>query len=630
MLWVGIPVPSAAEESYLQILLQKAHQKQLSSQRYWQLLLHFRRSLLGRFQSEIDDPAFFYSPQGRRDPSAELDATLKAFFDPAPADPEATLHPQCRFPARYAWLHEELAIDDQRLPPQSCERFEKWKSRMDVESASLVFASYYMNNPASMYGHTFLRFNGKNRKPDEHLLDYAVNYGADVTTKSDVLFIIYGLGGLYRGRFSSIPYYMKVQEYNNLESRDLWEYELDLGPGSMDRLVGHLWELGGTSQAYFFLNKNCSYELLPVLEVAQPAFHLKDPFLLKTIPVDTLRQTIQAPGALVRVNRRPSHTSQMLRRRAGLLERERSLTKRLGRHPTDEEANGKLNALPEDRQALVLDSAYDLFRYDVGFKRPQPAVVLERERELLLLRQKRATPTPVLETPAQEETPARPDQMHKTGRLGLSYGFASRGHFEELSIRPAAHDQDDPSEGFLPASKLEMFHLKLRYDNDRKTAYIQQFALIDFMSLTSWDRWIHLPSWKVNTGLSVASDLGRDPENSLTYGLNLGIGPSLRMPWARNAWVYAMAETDLGVGGVFRDAYRLGGGASGGALAEWGKWFRLRFQSTYLRYPLGEPGSMVKLQLVPSVQLTNDLGLRVQLQRQSVYKEALFSFYWFL
>lgn len=546
---------------------------------------------------------------------------------PAVADPETTLHPQCRFPARYAWLRQELAFDDRRLPPQPCERFDKWKSRMDAGSLSLIFASYYMNNPASMYGHTFLRLNSRSRGPGEPLLDYAVNFGADITTKNDFLFIVYGLGGGYRGRFSTMPYYMKVQEYNNLESRDLWEYELDLGPGSVERLIRHLWELGGASMAYFFLKQNCSYQLLPLIEAAQPAFRLKEKFLFKAIPVDTMRRVIAQPGVLRRVKRRPSHTSQMLRRRAGLAPAERDLAQALARRP--ETAGGaSLEAFPEDRQVLILDSAYDLFRYEAGFKRPQPPETLERERSLLLLRQKRAAPATVPAVP--EEEPSRPEASHPSGRVGLGFGFSGRGRFEEISLRPAAHDPDDPPDGFLPGSRLEMFHLKARYDHERRTAYVQQLALVDLASLTSCDRWIHLPSWKANTGLRVASDLPRDPENSLYYGLNAGVGPSWRIPGAGNSWIYSMAEADMGVGRVFRDAYRFGGGASGGVLTEGAKRFKLRFQIAYLRYPVGETGSAVKLQIVPSVQLTKNLGLRATFERQNRHREALVSVYWFL
>ena len=86
---------------------------------------------------------------------------------------------------------------------------------------------------------------------------------------------VYGLAWRkFRGRFSTMPYYIKVQEYNNLESRDLWEYPLHLTRPQVDLLVRHLWELGQTSMAYYFFNRNCSYQLLPLLEAAAPDLNI--------------------------------------------------------------------------------------------------------------------------------------------------------------------------------------------------------------------------------------------------------------------------------------------------------------------------------------------------------------------
>src|SRR5947209_19445967 len=105
-----------------------------------------------------------------------------------------------------------------------------------------------------------------------------------------------------------------------------------------------------------------------------------------------------------------------------------------------------------------------------------------------------------------------PDHGHKSGRIEFAYGFTNHSHFEELGLRPAVHDQDDPSLGYIPGSQLQMFNLRLRYDNDRKTGYLQQFTLVDMMSFSPLDRWVRHPSRKVNTGLQVANDLDRDPE----------------------------------------------------------------------------------------------------------------------
>src|SRR5258706_1057236 len=159
--------------SYLELLQARAHQKNLANHPYWHRLLHERRNLLGIYQSEIDDPSFFLSVRGRKDHAAEMDATLEAFPKPVPGDPEKQ-QAQCRFPARYSWLKEQLTSVPLQLPEVSCPRYDKWKEQMNPRSVSLVFASYFMNNPASTYGHTFLRLNAKGHNSTDQLLAYAV------------------------------------------------------------------------------------------------------------------------------------------------------------------------------------------------------------------------------------------------------------------------------------------------------------------------------------------------------------------------------------------------------------------------------------------------------------------------
>ena len=71
-----------------------------------------------------------------------------------------------------------------------------------------------------------------------------------------------------------MPYYVKVQEYSNMESRDLWEYELTLSAAQVSRLVMHAWETRATHFDYYFFSRNCSYQLLALLEAADPDLHL--------------------------------------------------------------------------------------------------------------------------------------------------------------------------------------------------------------------------------------------------------------------------------------------------------------------------------------------------------------------
>lgn len=626
----------AADPAYLEELLQKATLLKLADQSYWRRLLHYRRNFFGVYGSEIDDPRYFLSPKGRRDPHSELEATLRA-FSMAPSSVTSRMGEEendlrvgetaaaCRFPARYAWLKEQLAWDEEKMPKVSCLRFERWRTHMNAESVSLVFASYYMNNPASMYGHTFLRLNGKGRDPNQRLLDYTVNYAATVTTNNGILFAVYGLTGGYRGHFSTMPYYMKVQEYNNLESRDLWEYQLDLSPTAVERLVQHLWEVGQHSIAYYFLNKNCSYQILPLLEVADEKLNLSHPFLFKAIPVDTLRKILDQPGLVSGSQLRPSHVTRLLAERAQLSPPEINATEALV-WASETSMDQRLAPFPKERQALMLDTAYSFFRYKVGFSRnPKPKV---SQQDNLLLRKRNALGPQSTSPPVIPQTLA-PENAHKTGRVGVSFGFSNRSQFEELSLRAAVHDQADPPEGFLPGSQLQMFLLRLRFDNNRKALYPQQFTLVDLMSFSPWDRWIRKPSWKIQTGLQVANDLPKDPEHALYYGLGGGSGLSFSLPWTKRTMVYALAEADSGIGRTFRDRYRLGGGGSTGFFLDLGNYYRLRAQARFIDY-VGHPGSATQVRLTQSVSLMKDFEVRIQLDRQNHYKEVLTSLLWFL
>ena len=60
------------------------------------------------------------------------------------------------------------------------------------------------------------------------------------------------LGG-FRGVFSLLPFYYKVREYSDFESRDLWEYEFKFSEEESQFFVKHLWELGDTWFDYYYL-----------------------------------------------------------------------------------------------------------------------------------------------------------------------------------------------------------------------------------------------------------------------------------------------------------------------------------------------------------------------------------------
>src|SRR5262249_31682238 len=142
------------------------------------------------------------------------------------------------------------------------------------------------------------------------------------------------------------------------------------------------------------LNKNCSYYFLPLLEVVEPDLRLKDPFVLRTAPVDSIRVLLRQPGLVGSPTRRLSLTSQLLERRKLLNAEEIQLVEAVQKDPSQTNA---LASLAPERQAMVLDAAYSLFRYKVGFKRDPSVKVQEKDHALLRLRNNVSATSPSLE-----------------------------------------------------------------------------------------------------------------------------------------------------------------------------------------------------------------------------------------
>src|SRR3970040_2322329 len=106
---------SPVDRDYVESLVQRAKALKLAERPAWLRLGHYRRALFGGWSSEADGWPFFLPAEGKSNPEAELEATLRGFFGPPPKDARLQ-HPYCRFPARFGWLDRELGIDARKLP----------------------------------------------------------------------------------------------------------------------------------------------------------------------------------------------------------------------------------------------------------------------------------------------------------------------------------------------------------------------------------------------------------------------------------------------------------------------------------------------------------------------------------
>lgn len=578
--------PASADQSYLSELQARARTQGLARTRMWQVLLHYHRTLFGGWRSSADGPGFFLAGSaGETDPEAELMATLVAFSasaKPVPPDDEAGQHAQCRFPARWSWLKQELAIDTTRLPEQSCPLFAGWRQAIAPEKVGFIYSAAYINSPASMYGHTFLRLTRRTGEGNR-LIDYIVNFAAEENTKNGFVYAWKGLFGGFAGHFYVMPYYVKIQEYSNIESRDLWEYELALDQMQTERLVEHTWETRSTHFNYYFLTENCSYFLLELLEVADPGLRLSERFHGPVIPADTLRAVLSVAGLVKGRTVRPSLRAQILNRKSHMTGSEikaaEALTKR-GR-----EAQGLIADWPRERQARIIDAAYDLLRFREGLTKDPSPEFLRKERELLILRGR--TGVPPLESAVQPASDA-PETGHRSLRLGLAGGLASPQHaaFEEISLRLALHDFLDPSRGYLDDAELEMGQVRIRFQNATHRLFPERLDLLNILSVSGYDRWIPKTAWTIRAGGDQAHNLGCAGVRCSYGNLNTGGGISLRL--GHPFLFFLLTDVDLAAGAPFFDHYRIGAGGFAGAVLRLGRFSQTTTEGRYIYYFLGD------------------------------------------
>ena len=323
----------------------------LADAAYWHLLLRYEPAYTASgWRSEARTPAFFLAADGRTNPGKELHALLDALFRPAGSPDEAAA---CRFPARTAWLQQQLGGG---IANTDCPALREWQAAIRPAQATLVFASDYLNNPSSMFGHTFLRLDADDQTEDTRLLAYAVNYAANANASNPLSFAWNGLTGGYNGTFSLLPYYEKVKEYSDMENRDLWEYQLALTPEEVQHLLRHLWELRNVDFPYYFLPRNCSYQLLSLLEVARPGLQLRDAFPLQAIPTDTVRRVLAEQGMLRKLVYRPAVERRLLLDGQHNPPAVNAAARRLAKTPDASVA------LPPPQLAAALETAYD-YRY---------------------------------------------------------------------------------------------------------------------------------------------------------------------------------------------------------------------------------------------------------------------------
>lgn len=518
----------------------------LATDPFWLRLMHYKKSLFGGYKSKIDGQGYFFAENGQKDPRAEIEASYNALMDANLRIGILNQPVTCAFPIRHRFLSAHFPMPESATP---CPELEEFISSFNPSKMSLVFSSAFPNSPASMFGHTFLRIHSEESEQGQKnpLLDNSLGFAAATGPDTEGLwFAVMGIFGGYRGQFARTPYYSKVQEYNDWNNRDLWEYELNLTREEIRTVLEHAWEIETTSHFdYYFFKENCSYQLLALLEVARPDWTLTEEAGFYVSPAWTIKAVTKIDGAVGDVAFKPSLRRRLYHRMSLLSKREKELAFQL--------ADGDSAALPlASNQALDATSLF--FSYvrsqDDGFLSDAQAA---QQHAIHLQRSRRMAPSDSVDDSGMPLPNNRPEMGHGSYRVGIGGGWTNASPFSDLHFRTAYHDVLNLDDGYERFSGLDFPSIDLRIS--RTSFRVERATLVSVFSLFPMDRMEKRKSWRIGLdGYRVYDGACRE---CFAARLRSGIGVATNV-LGESSMVYGMISGRIDASDQFEKYSRLG------------------------------------------------------------------------
>ena len=531
-------------------------EKNLWKNSEWLNLLHYSGDgeTDDDYTSSVRDKHFFLAEDGSTNPKSELLATLDGFYDTDTKDDD---NPQCTYIARLNWLSKQLDIEPSSMPAVDCKKYNDWRKNIQPERATLIFPTYHLNSPSSMFGHTLIRLDPAVDKGESKWLSVAVNFGANTPEgENSILYAYKGLAGGYPGIFVTDYYYKKIQEYNRIEHRDIWEYRLNLTPEETELIVTHLWELQDINFDYYFFDENCSYRLLELLEIARPGTELTDEYVLTAIPIDTVK-AIKEIGMIESVDYRPARATTLAYMLEQVPEQHHEVAIRLS-EDFETSKTPAFTDLPQDEQRQIIEIAYKYLRYQQAEEGRKPDVA-KRSFQLLKLRnQYPESRNPVVPAPVS------PEQGHGSKRTTFAAGRRLDNYYGEFGFKMSFHDLEDNEHGFLQGASINIGSLQVRAE-ENESLRLYRLDLVDIFSLAPRTDFFKPIAWRVYTGLERQYTKGVD---QLGYHVTGGGGGNWN--YLDSHQVYALATGRLEINKQFDHAIEPGIGFITGLLSHFG------------------------------------------------------------
>jgi len=435
--------------------------------------------------SEVEDEAFFLAKDGKKDATAELEATIKALYNEKRFDDNSTA---CLFPARKHWLTKELEMKN--LPEVKCEQFDFLLKQIDPKSVSLIFPYMQGSSPSSMFGHTFLRIDS-NSKP--RMLSYAFNYGSEHNEEDNKLIYMYkGFFGGYKGTYSLLPYYEKIKEYRDLEERDIWEYDLDFTKEETTQMLRHIWEVELNYSWYYFFTQNCSYKMLWIMESAREGLDLRKYFNFHVIPSETVRACVD-DGIVTKYHYLRARSTKLIAYESKLDDEDIKDVFHISKERIKLSEYLKKDDTALQAKRFVLEASAEFVEYDYQKKDINATTYKNRLHEILIARASLGKGEHVEVT-----MPENPILSHRSFKLSIEAGSRNSQEMVFIGLRPANHAITDFDIGYLPGAQVEFLDLLFSYK--KNDFNVERATIISVASLTPKTKFFKPKSYRFSFG----------------------------------------------------------------------------------------------------------------------------------
>ena len=456
----------------------------------------------------------------------------------------------------------------------------------------MILASAFPEAPPSMFGHIFMQLSSAKTADLKQigLFDQGLNFAAVIPKDAGIEMAYKGMFGGYEGHFTVAPFYQMLAEYSHTEERDLWIYKLNLSQAETTDLLLHVWEIEMNQSylAYFFLDENCAYQLLSILQVVRPNTELTSGFGAYALPVTAI-QFLEANGFLSAtrtVRRAPAKVARAMIDELSDADRE----------TLNEVLTGKSahTHLTKPLLAIALKQLTSEKQSVRGRWEPQKDLLLSQ-----LLQRQSKDPLPLehgpnsLETSSQTQTLSSAEQTSSDQpllahwpaqwwissgimRAEISEDFSTTSNVEsdhfgknlalfDLGFKPALHDPLARGPGFGEGMFLDVFSTTVRLKRlpDQQTQMkLHKFELIDIGVFQPITQERISSSWRIKssfesdhlegplmfrsigrTGLTSKLAKTRTVGYSLV-GLDLGLKPDFLTSWFGPAFTFGISGAD--------------------------------------------------------------------------------------